>query len=236
MKIILNPAFQSLKTFVENIPQNFESQGRTIYKSRNEIKVFQVNGIEVNVKRYKRPIFINKIIYTFIRQSKGIRAYNYPMQLLSKGIESPEPIAYIELKHWGLIDYSYFISVQSPYPNTLYSFGDANLEEYREVAIAFAKFTAKVHDLGVYHQDYSPGNILYDKINGEYHFSLIDINRMSFGKVDIKRGCANFARLWGPKELYVLITKEYAKARGFDEEECLKLVFQARDKFKKRLM
>lgn len=235
MKIILNPAFQSLKEFVENIPQTFEHQGRTIYKSRNEIKVFQVNGMEVNVKRYKRPIFINKIIYTFIRQSKGIRAYNYPIELLAKGIESPEPIAYIELKRWGLIDYSYFISVQSPYPNTLYSFGDATLEEYSEVAIAFAKFTAKIHDLGIYHQDYSPGNILYDKIDGEYHFSLIDINRMSFGEVDIKRGCANFARLWGPKELYVLITKEYAKARGLDEEECLKLVFQARDKFKKRL-
>ena len=236
MKIILNPAFQSLKSFVEEIPQRFEHEGRTIYKSRNEIKVFQVYGVEVNVKRYMKPIFINKIIYTFIRKSKGLRAYHYPMKLLSLGIESPEPIAYIELKKWGLIDYSYFISLQSPYPNTLYSFGSATLEECSEVAIAFAKFTAKVHDLGVYHQDYSPGNILYDKADGEYHFSLIDINRMSFGPVDIKRGCANFARLWGSKELYELITKEYAKARGFNEEECLKLVFQARDKFKKRLM
>ena len=44
------------------------------------------------------------------------------------------------------------------------------------------------------HRDYSPGNILFDKIDGEYHFMLVDINRMSFGKISIDMGCANFAR------------------------------------------
>lgn len=101
MKITLNPAFQSLKSFVENIPQNFENEGRTIYKSRNEIKVFCVDGLEINVKKYKKPIFINRIIYTFFRKSKGYRAFHYPMGLLAKGIETPAPIAYIEMKSFG---------------------------------------------------------------------------------------------------------------------------------------
>jgi len=55
------------------------------------------------------------------------------------------------------------------------------------------------------HRDYSPGNILFDKIDGEYHFMLVDINRMSFGKISIDMGCANFARLWGQKAFFELL-------------------------------
>lgn len=47
---------------------------------------------------------------------------------------------------------------------------------------AFAEFTARLHEAGILHLDYSPGNILYDKIGEEYHFSLVDINRMHFGE------------------------------------------------------
>jgi len=235
MKILLNPEFESLRTFVESIPQVFDKEGRTIYKSRNEIKVFHVNGKEFNVKRYKIPIFINRIIYTFIRKPKGLRAFSYPEKLLAKGVNTPCPVAYIEIKEWGLIHYSFFISEQSPYTHVLYEFGNAKFDDYKEVAIAFAKFTAKVHELGVYHLDYSPGNILFEKIDGEYSFSLVDINRMRFKKVDIKTGCANFARLWGSDQLFELIAKEYAEARGFNQEECLRLVFEARKKFTKRM-
>lgn len=47
---------------------------------------------------------------------------------------------------------------------------------------AFAEFTARLHEAGILHLDYSPGNILYDKIGEEYHFSLVDINRMHLAK------------------------------------------------------
>ena len=63
MKILLNPAFESLRTFVESVPQIFGEEGKTIYKGRNEIKVFQVDGIQVNVKRYRVPIFVNRIVF-----------------------------------------------------------------------------------------------------------------------------------------------------------------------------
>ena len=43
---------------------------------------------------------------------------------------------------------------------------------------------------------------------------------MHFGEVDIKKGCANFARLWGQTPFFILLGKEYARSRGMDEEEC----------------
>ena len=67
----------------------------------------------------------------------------------------------------------------------LYEFGDADIEECKDVVKAFAQYTARLHEAGILHRDYSPGNILFDKIDGEYQFSLVDINRMSFGVVDI---------------------------------------------------
>ena len=65
----------------------------------------------------------------------------------------------------------------------------------------------------------------------EYHFSLVDINRMHFGEVDIKKGCANFARLWGQTPFFILLGKEYARSRGMDEEECVRLILHYRKKF-----
>lgn len=59
---------------------------------------------------------------------------------------------------------------------------------------------------------------------------------MRFGEVDIKRGCANFARLWGQPKLFELLAKEYAAARGFDPEECFRLMMDARRRFWSRFV
>ena len=47
MKIIVNPAYEHLRKFVESIPDIFESEGRVIYSGRNLIKVMTVDdGLE----------------------------------------------------------------------------------------------------------------------------------------------------------------------------------------------
>lgn len=231
MKILLNPAFESLRPFVESIPRIFEKEGVTIYKGRNEIKVIRAGETHINVKRYKVPMLFNRIVYTFFRKSKGFRAFTYPQQILEKGFETPEPIAYIETKKCGLIGYSYFLSVQSPYTRTFYEFGNAREEAYKEVVKAFARFTAHLHEAHIFHKDYSPGNILFDRVEGEYRFSLVDINRMTFDEVSMEKGCANFARLWGQTSFFELLAAEYAKERGFNVQECTRLVLDARFKF-----
>ena len=82
-KIILNPQYKSLYTFIETLPQNFNAGGEIVQDRRNTIKKFKVNGLEINVKRYRVPIFINRIAYTFFRKSKACRAYNNAFEVIN---------------------------------------------------------------------------------------------------------------------------------------------------------
>lgn len=92
MKEIINPAYGRFEDFVRRVPRIFSEEGKTIYKARNEIKVFEVDGVELNVKRYRIPLLINRVIYRFFRQPKAVRAYEYALRLVAKGFETPAPI------------------------------------------------------------------------------------------------------------------------------------------------
>lgn len=230
MKIIINPAYIHLKEFIESIPLIFDRKGNSIYKARNEIKTFETNGITVNVKSYQKPIYINRIAYTFFRKTKAERAYEYAFELIKREINTPTPIAYIEMKKGGLLSRSFFISLHTPMDGNLRLFGDTepSISGRENLVDAFAKFSAEVHSKGVLHKDYSPGNILYEKKGENYNFSLIDINRMKFQDVSMEEGCANFARMMGNIEFFERIAKNYASFRGFDPEQCRTLMLKYR--------
>ncbi|WP_018108174.1 lipopolysaccharide kinase InaA family protein [Bacteroides propionicifaciens] len=230
-KRIINSKFNALKPFVDSLPYIFEDNGETIYTGRNLIKVFDVDGLKVNVKRYGIPFFINRVVYSYLRKPKGLRAYTYPSILLKAGVNTPEPIAYIEERKGGLIGYSYFVSLQSSYKAYLYEIGNLEVEEIKELAHALALFTSDMHKKGIYHKDYSPGNILCGTKDGRPDFCLVDINRMRFGEVTLEEGCANFARLWGQPSFFRYIAEAYAKDRGADVEWCIECVFYYRTKF-----
>ncbi|MDY3070518.1 MAG: lipopolysaccharide kinase InaA family protein [Parabacteroides sp.] len=230
-KFIINPKYIHLSSFLHQLPQNFEKEGEILYNRRNLIKRIKLESEDINVKRYAVPCFFNKLIYTFFRPTKCERAYKYPEILIKKGFETPEPIAYIEERKWGLLHFSFFISKQSSYKRDLYEFAEIPANDCKEFIESFAKYTATLHNSGIFHRDYSPGNILFDIIDGKYHFSLIDINRMDFGNVSIEKGCSNFARLWGQKDLFVELAKTYASARNADENFCIERVLYYRRKF-----
>lgn len=231
LKFTINPHYIKLSDFLKRLPQTFEEQGEILYHRRNVIKRIKIQNYDINVKRYGIPSFLNRLIYTFFRTPKGKRAYQYPAILLSKGFETPEPIAYIEERKWGLLSHAYFVSKQCPYSRNFYEFGNTAPETCIDLIEAFARYTASLHKAGIYHLDYSPGNILFDKIDETYHFSLVDINRMSFGNVSIEKGCANFARLWGQKEFFIQLARYYASAREADESYCTERILYYRHKF-----
>ncbi|MDR0348556.1 MAG: tyrosine protein kinase [Tannerella sp.] len=231
MKIILNPEEKSFEAFIRSIPEVFEQAGKTIHKGRNEIKVFNVNGTSLNVKRFKVPHFINRIAYTFFRPTKTERSYRYALVLREKGINTPEPVACILIKKNGLIHDSYFISRQVDHRHTMYEFGKGGISGREHIIKAFAAFTADLHEKGVYHKDYSPGNILFDGHNEQVDFCLVDINRMQFGAVTVAKGCANFARLWGQEDMFLLLAEAYAAVRNASAAECRRRILYSRNKF-----
>ncbi len=236
--ITISDNYRQWRNFLLAIPPRMDSEGTWIYGGRrNLIKSFpSPDGITLVVKCYHRPKGINMLVYSLgIRKPKGERAYRYAAILNSHGVETPEPVAYIENRHCGLLLDSYLITLQCPYKHRLYEMGDAKQEMYEPMAKALARFAAHMHDEEILHLDFSPGNILWDKDSSEnYHFALVDINRMRFGRVSMKAGCKSFARLWGPKKFIEMLVSEYARLRKINVYDALRITLDARRKFWKR--
>ena len=188
---------------------------------RNTIKVIEIDGLKLNIKRYRRPIFFNRVVYTFFRATKAARAYYNACVLTGKGIKTPLPIAYIEDFTGGLLDFSYFISTQLDNVREVREYCHSKVKGNEGFLNAFARYTAELHEKDIYHLDYSPGNIMIsDRKDGGYDFFLVDINRMKFIKVGVKAGCMNFARLFDYDEVLEFMAAEYAVVRNFDPDKC----------------
>lgn len=225
MKLFVNSEYATLTTSLRNLPDLFRLQGRTVYKSRNELRVLELQDLSINVKYYRIPILINRIIYTFFRKSKASRAYEYAKILKEKGFGTPEPIAYLELKSNGLISDSYFVSKQIPDFRMMREFADGSDITGREDIIeAMGVFVARLHLAGILHLDLSVGNILFKKDEKGIHFWLVDLNRMRFCPIGQEKGCKNFERLRGCEAYFRVLASSYARERGFDSAQCLKKI------------
>ena len=97
---------------------------------------------------------------------------------------------------------------------------ETEVVNYKEMIDAFAAFTLDLHNKGVLHKDYSPGNILFNlDENGKYHFYLIDINRMKFNVFDKKKLYRNFRCLNIDTEVETArVAIDYARHAGLDQE------------------
>ncbi|MBK5722336.1 hypothetical protein JGH11_15785 [Dysgonomonas sp. Marseille-P4677] len=230
--MVINEEYRQLEDFITALPQTFLQMGEVIYSGRNIIKTFYVDGIKLNVKSFKKPIFINQIAYSIFRKSKAKRSYLYAFKLKERGLYTPDPISYMELRQYNLLKYSLYISVHKEFDGMMRELHSGGIQGREELLRQFALYTAELHEKQVLHLDYSSGNILYKKNGDKYTFYLVDLNRMTFDKpIDINTACFNFRRLWGSDEMITLIVKEYAKARNLDEKTCLRKTFEYRKKF-----
>ncbi len=235
MKIIINPTYSHLASFVEELPSEFAKKGEIVYKSRNEIRRYDTTTPPVAVKRYKVPIFINRLVYGLFRPTKAERSYRYALRLQELGIGTPSPIAYSEQYKGGLLTTSYFVSEMVGHEYMMRVFERCTLnEEYLTLLHAFAQFTVELHEKGVHHRDYSPGNILFTKRDDGYHFCLVDINRMQFGELSKKTCLRNFHRICGQEVVVRQLVEYYATLRGWEVEAAVKEALRYREKILKR--
>ena len=231
MKVVINPTYEGLREWITQLPEHFAQQGEVIYDARNQIRIMTApDGTEVCVKRFHQPAFLNRIAYSCLRAPKAKRAYENAFALLAKGIQTPEPIAYI-LCGEGLLKESYLVTLQSRFSHTFYDFRDGETAGKEDLIRAFAHYAAALHNAGVLHKDFSPGNILYGQENGHWAFEIVDINRMRFGDVSPREGCRNLCRLWGKSDFFELLNPVYARDRGIDEGLSLKWIQTERKQF-----
>ncbi len=224
--IVINPQYEHLRAWIESLPDTFFQQGEIIYDARNQIRVIG----DWCVKRYHAPRFLNRLIYSFIRSPKAVRAYENARILLRNGIPTPEPVAYMVCGK-SLIKESFLITRCIPSTHMMYEFGDGDISGRETIIRALGKMTAQMHKAGILHLDYSPGNILFRQDGTDIRFWFVDINRMQFGRISPKEGCRNFARLWGNRNMYELLAESYAAERELDAAWCLKEMMTAHNRF-----
>jgi len=206
--------------FLKNMKIHFTELNNSIHKARNEIKITDFNDESLVIKSFKVPNIINKIIYTFFKSSKAKKSYDNSLKIINF---VPKPIGFIEFKKFALIKDSYFISENFKYDFTIReALLDNSFMDKGKIFKEFAKFTLKLHEAGIFHLDYSPGNILIKKEDTGYIFKIVDINRMQFINLTLNDRLKNFSKLWAKNEDLIIIIKEYAKLFNADETLCIK--------------
>lgn len=192
----------------------FQSHGTGIHLARNQIKIFDINGQSLNIKKYCIPPVVNRFIYSLgIRRPKAKTTFVNALEIRRRGFNTPQPYGYMIKRRGGLINYSYFFSEQL--------IGVKRIEHHctdKKLIAAVARFTADLHEKGLLHIDYTAHNILYREENGKYTFYLVDINRFKFrdGPWPVSAVLSNLMKPFENDEMLTYFVQEYATCRGAD--------------------
>ncbi len=93
---VLNARYAHLEGFVLNIPERFAGIETIIQNYRNDIRVCTVNDSRLVIKSFKGMYFTNQLAYSLFRKSKARRSYENALLLLSRGVNVPAPVAFID--------------------------------------------------------------------------------------------------------------------------------------------
>ncbi|MDB4289586.1 lipopolysaccharide kinase InaA family protein [Flavobacteriaceae bacterium] len=212
--LIIHSKFTSHSSAISKAINDFDTAGITVLKGdRNTIKSLKIDGLHLNIKQFKTPNIFNAFVYKYIRKSKARRSYEYGNILTQKLILTPTPIAYFEASSWFGLKQSYYVSQQVNYDfDFRVLIHDLKFPNRVEILKQFTAFTFKLHEENVNFLDHSPGNTLIVKTNAaQYDFYLIDLNRMRFETMNIKKRMHNFRRLWLSKTMIHIMAKEYSE-------------------------
>lgn len=197
---------------------------QVIYKGRNTVYSFPHPNGNVNIKAFRRPGLINSLVYTMFRKSKAQRSFEYASRLIEMGFHSPAPIGYGEERDGMRLKRSYYFSEQIE-AQTLRDWEQK--PDCEPLLRALAKEIVKLHRAGVWHKDFSPGNILYTGNENEgYTFYYIDLNRMQFNVTSRNKLMTMFKAInLSPGETE-RIARYYAEEAGEDPDKTAQIALK----------
>jgi len=169
------------------LPQNLAilPVDATLRDQRNRVWNVQIEGEPgQQTVKLNRARGIKRLSYHF-RDSKGKRHWNNACEMLRRGVNTPEPLAFFEREQRSGVQENYYISsfvadsfscrdVFAAFKQGEASFRGRSRQEWLE---ALAGFVANMHRRRVVHRDLSAGNILVTDRDGALVFYLIDIGR-----------------------------------------------------------
>ena len=225
IKYTVAPEFRELEPWIKRLHSEFAVSGETIFKSRNEVKIFEVDGYLLNVKAFKIPNLINRFVYVYFRGSKAARSYQYARKFLSLGIATPAAVGFVECTESGLLKESYYISIHYKNDFTLREVLNYQVADHDLILRQWVRFTyEKLHRNGIFHLDYSPGNTLISRKENLFDFQIIDLNRMRFGKISFEQGLFNFRQLDTNRQTLELLASEYASLCFKDSGRAIRIL------------
>lgn len=191
MKIVLNPKYNHLREFVESVPGHSYREDAVLWDRRNRVETVEIDGQTLVVKRFKPVGFLKGLWYTFFGKSKARSAYENAGYLLENGVETAEPVAYIEQKWGGLFRRGILICkfLSQRTVKDMYTTVPLNDAQRHNLKHALVHFMVDLHRKGIVPCDFNMDNIFYreDPATGGYRFALIDINRMKHGgKIELQ--------------------------------------------------
>jgi len=238
MLVQYHPNFSKYKTQIENCITNFASSGKGfVIGKRNAIKLFELGNELISIKSFKKPNIINKIVYRYFRKSKARRSFEFASKLIEMQIGTPQPVAFFENYDFIGLNESYYacehlenvFEFREIVQNTAFKNRD-------EILRQFTRFSFNMHQKGIEFLDHSPGNTLIkNEGNGNYSFYLVDLNRMRFHEtLDFQTRMKNLSRLTPKKEMIVIMSNEYAKLSGENENTVFETMWKFTEDFQSR--
>lgn len=218
--------YEAIRPFVLSLPdKGVPADAGMVYDGpRNKVycvalspDVAEATGLEaVNVKAYRIPHAVNRMVYGNFRNSKARRAYYNALELEKLGFRTACPVAYVEESSFRVFGRSYFVSEQLSADWVMLR----NAHEWSdldEVAEALARFILRLHNAGVWMKDFSPGNVLMRRGDDGIEFALVDINRMEFGVKKREKLMTNFQCIFDTPDpaAAMLLARKFAGIQGF---------------------
>lgn len=186
---------------------------------RNEVVKVWRDGRDINIKAFGIPNIVNRVVYGRWRKSKACRSYEHALRLRNLGFNTPEPMAYVELKNGLLFGRSYYVSQQLEDFRDMWNLDDLNADDMAALADALGAFMARLHDAGVWMKDFSRGNVLFRRLpKGQFEFFLIDINRMEFDVTDRAKLMLNFRTITYDDRFLGKLARAYARHAHLDPD------------------
>lgn len=245
MKYLIHNKFKDIQGSIIFFIDNFLVEGKILVNGqRNAIKLFEVDGVKLNVKSFKKPNFINKIVYRYFRKSKARRSFEFASKLMEMQIGTPQPVAFFENYDFIGLKESYYAC---EHLENVFEFREIVQNEAFEnrdfIIRKFTQFTFEMHEKGIEFLDHSPGNTLIRKnTDGSYSFFLVDLNRMKFHEtLNFQTRMKNLSKITHKKDMIAVMSNEYAKLSNGDESTVFETMwglttdFQYRFHRKKRI-
>ncbi|WP_395067153.1 lipopolysaccharide kinase InaA family protein [Flavobacterium sp.] len=238
MRITIHPKYKNQEAAIIQLVKTFFGEGDLIVKgSRNTIKTNVLGTEKVNIKFFQKPGIFKSIIYSFFRSTKAKRSYDYANYLLENKIQTPLPVAFIELRNaFGLLGESFYICQQIDYDFTIRELiHDPLFKERNLILEQFTAFTFNMHQAKINFLDHSPGNtLIVNRGNSLYDFYLIDLNRMKFENLSIEKRMDNFKKMWLSKLMIKIVAKKYAVLSNQSEEKMHTILLEKSSQFKRK--